>query len=101
VFYFGRQDDSIVAKMNVMFDKAAYEKGRSLKPEENPSSKDMNDNEGRVVERAIRDSIAAGKVGSLTVDPNYLDFVPLECKYTFSRTSVKFFHTFAPLNCRS
>jgi hypothetical protein len=65
--------------MNVMFDKAAYEKGRSLKPEETTLN-DVNDNEGKVVKRAIQDSIAAGKVGALTVDPNYLDFRPLECR---------------------
>jgi hypothetical protein len=76
--------------MNVMFDKAAYEKGRSLKPEESATSIDVNDNEGKVVKRAILDSIAAGKVGALTVDPTYLDFHPLECRTNSNVNKVRF-----------
>lgn len=55
--------------MNVVFDKEKFVKGRSLE------SDDIE--EGEMVRRVIRDSIAAGRVGSLTVDPQYLDFTPI------------------------
>lgn len=71
--------------MNVLFDKAMYEEGRSLDTSqaasdnqvEDPSDKDM---EGKSIEKAIKDSLASGKVGSLSVDPNYLEFEPLASK---------------------
>lgn len=70
--------------MNVLFDKAAYEKGRSLNNEfegnNSVTAEGLNEQEGgAIVERAIKDSLVSGKVGSLTVDPNYLDFRALEC----------------------
>lgn len=70
-----RKPESIIAKMNVIFDKAAYEKGRSLQNEVG------SDEEGKVIEQIIRDSLATGKVGALTVDPAYLDFEALECEF--------------------
>lgn len=69
--------------MNVLFDKAAYEKGRSLRTDvDNRISGTTDDSEtvdGNIVKRAIQDSLVSGKVGSLSVDPNYLDFEALEC----------------------
>lgn len=68
--------------MNVLFDKAAYEKGRSLKSDVDndltgEESNDMKD--GKIVRKILKDSLVSGKVGSLSVDPNYLDFEALEC----------------------
>lgn len=66
--------------MNVLFDKATYEKGRSLDANNNKPV-DGKD-EGKAIERAIKDSLASGKVGSLSVDPNFLDFEPLGSEET-------------------
>lgn len=74
--------------MNVLFDKAAYEKGRSLKDDvadntvgiENPENEEIEMKEGKIVKRALLDSIATGRVGSLLVDPQYLDFEALDCE---------------------
>lgn len=79
----------MIAKMNAYFDKSDYEKGRSLKPDESVNEIiNKNDTqamlEGDVIEQAIKDTLASGKIGSLTVDPNYLDFVALECKYSLN-----------------
>jgi hypothetical protein len=61
--------------MNVLFDKAMYEKGRSL---DSKSDKLVDEkDEGKAIEKAIKESLASGKVGSLSVDPNFLDFEPL------------------------
>jgi len=85
----------MVAKMNLIFDKEEYEKGQA-KLEKNKtvvavagissastSTKDNDDkatkHDGAIVKRALLESLATGKVGSLTVDPNYLDFEALEC----------------------
>lgn len=67
--------------MNVLFDKAAYEKGRSLKSEvdNDLASEDGSEKDGKVVRKILKDSLVSGKVGSLSVDPNYLDFEALEC----------------------
>lgn len=70
--------------MNVMFDKAAYEKGRSLKTTENNdvmTPEELERLDGEVVMKALLDSLASGKVGALSVDPNYLDFEALKCNY--------------------
>lgn len=88
---FCRTGDSVVAKMNVLFDKAAYEKGRTLETE--VRSNDLNESEeemreGKLVKRALLDSVTTGKVGSLSVDPNYLDFEPVECNFAFSSFSI-------------
>lgn len=76
----------MIAKMNVLFDKAMYEKGRSLDTTSAASSNQVDgentkDEEGKSIERAIKESLASGKVGSLSVDPNYLEFEPLASKY--------------------
>lgn len=62
--------------MNVLFDKAMYEKGRSLDTSGNKAA-DAEKDEGKAIEKAIKESLASGKVGSLSVDPNFLDFEPL------------------------
>lgn len=74
IFHF-RNKEEVLAKMNVVFDKEKFVKGRSLEAE-HPDSIE----EGDMVKRVIRDSIAAGRVGSLTVDPQYLDFEPISGK---------------------
>lgn len=68
----------MIAKMNVLFDKAMYEKGRSLDTSNNKLVDEKD--EGKAIEKAIKDSLASGKVGSLSVDPNFLDFEPLGSK---------------------
>lgn len=73
-------ESAMIAKMNVLFDKAMYEQGRNLDKDNNRLVEaDLKDN-GAVIEKAIRDSLITGKIGSLTVDPNFLDFEPLSCK---------------------
>jgi hypothetical protein len=63
--------------MNVLFDKAMYEKGRSLDNTKSNKVVDEEKDEGKAIEQAIKESLASGKVGSLSVDPNFLDFEPL------------------------
>lgn len=79
-----RDDNTVIAKMNVLFDKAAYEKGRSLRVDVDnrigEATEESESVDGSIVKRAIQDSLVSGKVGSLAVDPNYLDFEALECK---------------------
>lgn len=74
-FLICRNDNDVIAKMNVLFDKAMYEKGRSLDTNKNKLVDEKD--EGEVIAKAIKDSLASGKVGSLSVDPNFLDFEPL------------------------
>lgn len=71
--------------MNVLFDREKYEKGIEVIMEKQEKSNEITDKltqedmaEGRIVKRAIQDSLATGKVGALTVDPQYLDFNALE-----------------------
>lgn len=73
-----RNDNDVVARMNVLFDKAMYEKGRSLDTNNNKLVDEKD--EGKAIEKAIKESLASGKVGSLSVDPNFLDFEPLGSK---------------------
>lgn len=75
-----RNDNDVIAKMNVLFDKATYEKGRSLDTNNNKAVDEKN--EGKAIEKAIKESLASGKVGSLSVDPNFLDFEPLGSELT-------------------
>lgn len=70
----------MIAKMNVLFDKAMYEKGRSLDTDNNKLVDEKD--EGKSIETAIKESLASGKVGSLSVDPNFLEFEPLASEYT-------------------
>jgi len=71
----------MVAKVQALFDKADYEKGYTLMTNDiqnDPNGKLMES--GEIIKAALLDKIATGKVGSLTVDPNFLDFEALECK---------------------
>lgn len=69
----------MIARMNVLFDKAMYEKGRSLDTSDNKITDEKD--EGKAIEKVIKDSLATGKVGSLSVDPDYLVFEPLASKF--------------------
>lgn len=74
----------MIAKMSAFYDKADYEKGRSLKSDidnEIPAKDTNLPMNGDIIEKAIKDTIASGKVGALNVDPSYLDFVALECEF--------------------
>lgn len=74
--------------MNVFFDKEMYTQARSI---ETTSDDGSNNNkvevenekaeEGKSIEKAIKESLANGKVGALSVDPNYLEFEPLASEY--------------------
>jgi hypothetical protein len=66
-----RSDDKVLAKMNVIMDKAQYEKGRSLKEDLNP------------VEKVLQEAVATGRVGNLAVDPGYLVFESQGCEYIY------------------
>lgn len=77
-----RNDNDVIARMNVLFDKAMYEKGRSLDTSNDNKLVDEKD-EGKAIEKAIKESLASGKVGSLSVDPNFLDFEPLGSKHNW------------------
>ncbi|XP_015589186.1 uncharacterized protein LOC107264912 isoform X5 [Cephus cinctus] len=54
-------DNGVIAKMNLILDKNEA-KGRALKPEDTDA----------VAEGAFREALSSGRVGSLTVDPQYL-----------------------------
>lgn len=84
VFVF-REAGSVVAKMNVLFDKDSHEKAFEEMMQRQEKSNEVTDKlsegdmaEGTIVKRAIFDSVATGKVGALNVDPYYLDFNALE-----------------------
>lgn len=69
--------------MNVVFDKDAYEKvhGSQTTGEASGSQTGQTDSPaGEPVRKALLDSLVSGKVGALSVDPNYLNFEALECK---------------------
>lgn len=76
-----REGSSMVAKVQALFDKGDVEKQHSL--ESNNIEKDSEaaiQKNAEVIKAALIDQLATGKVGSLTVDPQYLDFEALECK---------------------
>lgn len=70
----------MIANMNVLFDKAAYEKGTIKTEIPNDISEAESPDDGKIVESTIRESIKTEKLGSLNVDPTYLHFRALECK---------------------
>lgn len=98
--------------MNVLFDKAAYEKARTVKNEQNNEVKESEpiisaEDDGKVIEDTIRNSIQSAKLGALTVDPGYLHFRTLKCmliyfKKTGNRKEIKnvFFICFSHSNDR-
>ena len=76
----------MIARMNVLFDKAVYTEAHAsvetAEGAENGSkvesaNEKKGDEEGKCIEIAIKESLASGKVGALSVDPNYLEFEPL------------------------
>jgi hypothetical protein len=79
--------------MNVFFDKEMYTQARSLETTSDDGESTTNNNknkvesesekaeEGKSIEKAIKESLANGKVGALSVDPNYLEFEPLASEY--------------------
>lgn len=70
--------------MNVVFDKDAYEKVHGSQSSGESSDGSMTNQTdapaGEPVRKALLDSLVSGKVGALSVDPNYLNFEALECK---------------------
>ena len=69
--------------MHIFFDKMKVE---TMKPADSDNSLNSNEGQidvtdGKIIEKIIRDSLSSGKIGSLTVDPNYLDFEALECRF--------------------
>lgn len=79
---FYRNANDVITKMNIIFDKSAYEKGQSINLNQNNDiANDNNPDDGMIIQKALLDTLATGKVGDLFVDPNYLDFEALECKY--------------------
>lgn len=72
----------MVAKVQAMFDKADVEKMHSLESNAvDKSGEEAAQKNADVICSALKDQIATGRVGSLTVDPQYLDFEALECKF--------------------
>lgn len=72
--------------MNVLFDKATYEKSRKVTTEQNNELREADaasttESDGKVVEDTIRNSIQSARLGALTVDPGYLHFRTLERKF--------------------
>lgn len=75
---FFREDGQVVAKMNLVLDKAGLIAGRSL--DANTDTSSMAAAAGNQAERLLQDTLATGRVGALTVDPQYLVFEPQLCK---------------------
>lgn len=71
----------MVAKVQAMFDKADVEKQHALDTNniEKGSEAAVQKNADSI-KAALLDQINTGKVGSLTVDPQFLDFKALECE---------------------
>lgn len=77
---YSRENDAVIAKMSVLFNKDAYESG--LETLKDATGADlMADVDSEPVRRALRDVLVTGKVGALSVSPDYLVVEPLECKY--------------------
>lgn len=68
--------------MNVLFDKATFEKSLTVKTEQNndlqPSTADADGSGEKVVRDTIRNSIQSAKLGALSVDPEFLEFRTLD-----------------------
>lgn len=79
-----RDANSVIAKMNILFDKAAFEKARTVKTEQtndvqqNTTGTDGDGTGEKVVKDTIRNSIQSAKLGALSVDPEFLEFRALE-----------------------
>lgn len=79
-FHSNREGTTVVAKLQAMFDRADYEKGYALATNTVGVDNSEAAKSGDIVKAALQDRISSGKVGSLTVDPQFLDFKALECK---------------------
>lgn len=70
--------------MNVLFDKSEFEKSKPIKNLDNNDLKEEIENaaneDGKVIEDTIWNSIQSAKLGALTVDPKYLRFRTLDSK---------------------
>lgn len=77
-----RDNNAVIAKMNVLFDKATYEKSQAVKGGESNelNESDAAEEDGKVIKDTIYNSIQSAKLGALTVDPEYLQFRVLESK---------------------
>lgn len=82
-FLINRDKNAVIAKMNVLFDKAAFEKSQSVKSSDSNELKEGQpaaNEEGKVIRDTIFNSIQSAKLGALTVDPEFLDFRTLDRK---------------------
>lgn len=71
----------MVAKVQAMFDKTDVEKQHTLGTNNiEKSSEAAIQMNAEAIKAALQDQVATGKVGSLTVDPQFLDFEALQCK---------------------
>lgn len=68
--------------MNVLFDKAAFEKSQKIRDGDKNELKEDEaaEEEGKVIKDTIFNSIQSAKLGALTVDPGYLHFRTLDRK---------------------
>lgn len=64
--------------MNVLFDKTSDSK---CPTDVNSNSVEDETDDCKHLKKALLESISTGKIGALTVDPQYLDFEALECKF--------------------
>lgn len=80
-----RDKNSVIARMNVLFDKTALEKSRTVQNEGSNDLKEVEsaEKDGKVIKDTILNSIQSAKLGALTVDPDYLQFRTLESKTRF------------------
>lgn len=67
--------------MNVLFDKAVFEKNQAVKSADNNNELkegEPTEDDGKVIKDTILNSIQSAKLGALTVDPGYLYFRTIE-----------------------
>lgn len=77
-----RDNNAVIAKMNVLFDKATFEKSKAIKSADTNELKegDAAEEDGKVIKDTIYNSIQSAKLGALTVDPEFLHFRTLDRK---------------------
>lgn len=63
-----REQDNVIARMSLELDEAKLDRGRSLE--------DSHDS----VVQVLNETVINGKVGALTLDPQYLRVEPLQSK---------------------
>lgn len=74
--------------MNVLFDKATFEKSKAIKSADTNELKEgeATEEDGKVIKDTIFTSIQSAKLGALTVDPGYLHFRTLDRKLNSKKT---------------